>query len=163
MINFPIFEEFRVEDYGLFPGSKQAGLGLHIKFGSGLTLIIGANGLGKTTLTTMLYRVLTGPFDIPGLTGRSELGNASLEPKGISANERKMFADRVEDGASTAIAELKFKLGATSVAISRRLSNLELLKFEIDGEETETSEVGSFQPRLAELVGVWSFADWKIG
>jgi len=163
MINFPIFEQLQVSDYGLFPGNDSTRPpGLHIDFGPGLKLIVGANGLGKTTLITMMYRVLTGPFDIPGLSGRSELGNVSLEPRRISTAERKMFADRVEDGASNAVAQLTLRLAETSVVIARNLSNLELVKFEIDGKDCGTDETLSFQQHMLELVGVWSFGDWIL-
>ncbi len=60
MINLPVFDRLDVTNYGLFPG-KQDEPGLHVPFIPGLTLVLGANGLGKTTLVTMLYRMLTGP------------------------------------------------------------------------------------------------------
>ena len=60
MINFPIFEQLDVTGFGLFPGKADGPRGLNIKFQPGLTLILGANGLGKTTLIMILYRLLTG-------------------------------------------------------------------------------------------------------
>ena len=67
MINLPILHSFDVSEYGLFPGGGSDAPGLHIGFSPGLTLVLGANGLGKTTLVMMLYRMLTGPYDIPVL------------------------------------------------------------------------------------------------
>ena len=83
MINFPIFEQSDVSDFGLFPGMVKDPRGLSIKFQPGLTLILGANGLGKTTLITILYRLLTGPFDIPALSERNDLGNANLQARAL--------------------------------------------------------------------------------
>lgn len=160
MINFPIFDQLSITGYGLFPGVN--GSGLQISFKPGLKLIIGANGLGKTTLVTILYRLLTGPWDIPGLSGRGELGNINLEPRRIAPNERRMFGDRVSDNAEEAFADLRFTLGTASVHIVRRLKNLELITFEIDGSAEGTNEAESFQPRISELVGVWSFGDWVL-
>jgi uncharacterized protein YhaN len=68
MINFPVLERLDISQYGLFPGPEGGQAeGLHVDFQPGITLIIGANGLGKSTLVTIIFRLLTGPFDIPGL------------------------------------------------------------------------------------------------
>lgn len=160
MINFPIFNQLDVADYGLFPGTASSP-GLHIIFQSGLTLILGANGLGKTTLVNMLYRLLTGPSDIPGLSGTSELGNISLEPKRIPTSERKTFAQRVSDNAKNSTACLRFKLGENSISVERQLRDLKLINFQIDDAGQDTSE-DSYQQRIADLVGVWSFGDWIL-
>ena len=160
MINFPVFDQLSITGYGLFPGEDDAGL--QISFKPGLKLIVGANGLGKTTLVTILYRLLTGPWDIPGLSGRGELGNIRLDPKRIPTTERRMFGDRVSDGAVDAIAELRFFLGGSTVRVARSLKNLELTAFEINGVEESTDEATSFQSRISDLVGVWSFGDWIL-
>ncbi len=73
MIKFPVFEHLEVEGFGLYPG-KANEPGLSVEFKPGLTLILGANGLGKTTFITIIFRLLTGPFDIPALMGRADLG-----------------------------------------------------------------------------------------
>ena len=113
MINIPIFEQSDVSDFGLFPGMVKDPRGLSIKFQPGLTLILGANGLGKTTLITILYRLLIGPFDIPALSERNDLGNANLQARALSPRGRRVFAERVTDGAEDAIARLQLKIGDT--------------------------------------------------
>ena len=60
MVNLPILQSLDVVGYGLYPGDSPSNPGLHIRFAPGLTLVLGANGLGKTTLVTMLYRLLVG-------------------------------------------------------------------------------------------------------
>ena len=77
MINFPIIERLDVSNYGLYPGEANDP-GLHATFSPGLTLVLGTNGLGKTTLISIMYRLLTGPFDIPRLKDRAQLGNVQL-------------------------------------------------------------------------------------
>ncbi len=161
MINFPVFERLDIFGYGLFPGSEGS-RGLHIDFQPGLTLILGANGLGKTTLITIIYRLLTGPFDIPGLVGRSELGTASLKPTRLSYYARKIFANRVMDNARTARACLLFRLGKHTVTIERNLGNLTLTGFAIDGQALPTNEEGTFHVALPKLAGVSSFGDWIL-
>src|ERR1043166_8937145 len=60
-ITFPILRRLEVKDYGLFPGKD--GHGLDHTFEPGVTVIPGVNGLGKTTLLNIVYRLLVGPFD----------------------------------------------------------------------------------------------------
>ena len=156
MINYPIISELEVNDYGLYPGPK--GEGLHVHFRQGLTLILGSNGLGKTTLINMLYRMIAGPWDIPGLASRSELGNADLSPKRIPPSGRQMFANRVADRARDAKASLKFKIGETQISITRNLSDLSIISLKIDHDEWDNDEL-DYKTELARLVGVWSFGD----
>lgn len=162
MISFPLFDQLDITGYGMFPGAKGGEPGLHIEFQPGLTYILGANGLGKTTLTTILYRMLTGPTDIPGLAGRADLGSANLMPTKLRGSAKATFANRVFDGARNAKARLKFTLGENDIVVERRLSDLSLLRFEVDGQERSTDETESFQAEIAHLVGVWSFGDWIL-
>jgi|SRR5829696_5854695 len=90
MLNFPILEQLDIWDYGLFPGAPGKEPGLHVNFPAGLTLVLGTNGLGKTTLVTILFRILTGPVDIPGLSGGGDLGNLRLEPKTLRARDKSV-------------------------------------------------------------------------
>ncbi len=54
MVHFPILRQMQVDDFGLFPGSDEHAPGPRIDFQPGLTLVVGANGLGKTTLVTLI-------------------------------------------------------------------------------------------------------------
>ena len=162
MVSFPLFDRLDITGYGLFPGAKNGQPGLHIEFQPGLTYILGANGLGKTTLTTILYRMLTGPTDIPGLASRTDLGGANLRTAGLRPSAKAIFATRVSDGARSAKARLKFTLGERDIVVERRLNDLSLQRFEVDGQEKSTDETESFQAEIAHLVGVWSFGDWIL-
>ena len=161
MINFPVLDQLDISGYGLFPGSETAGLGLHITFQPGLTLVVGANGLGKTTLVSILYRLLTGPFDIPGIVGQPNLGSLRLEPKQLWRGDREVFAQRVADGARNAVARLSFKLGTHELVVERRISELSLVHFSVDGVALALEEE-VFQSEIARLVGLWSFGDWIL-
>lgn len=160
-IRFPIFRRLDVADYGLYVGRPQAP-GLHLEFRRGLTLVVGTNGLGKTTLVTMLYRMLTGGYELGQSTlDATELGGASLEIYRMKPKQRALFADRVNDKAKDARATLEVEIGETQLRIIRRLDNLGLVSLCIDGEESELDEAG-FQGQIVRLSGLSSFGDWVI-
>jgi hypothetical protein len=160
-IRFPIFQRLDVADYGLYVGRPQAP-GLHLEFRRGLTLVVGTNGLGKTTLVTMLYRMLTGGYELGQSTlDATELGGASLDVYRMKPKQRALFADRVNDKAKNARATLEVDIGGTKLRIIRRLDNLGLVSLYIDGEETDLDEAG-FQEEIVTLSGLSSFGDWVI-
>ena len=160
-VRFPVLESLRVLDYGLYPGAERNGEGLSIDFSSGLTVALGANGLGKTTLVWILYRMLSGPYDISSLDTKGDLGGRTLKPRQLRASSKKMFAQRVVDGAKESVAELSFQLGAKKIVIKRALRDLSLLRFAVDGEDIGGGEKG-YQASIAELAGLWSFGDWVL-
>lgn len=159
MISFPIFQSLEVTGFGLYPG--VTGNGLSISFTPGLKLVLGANGLGKTTLVTILYRLMTGPFDIPGLTTQGELGNVNLQPTALAGSARSVFAQRVNDGAKDGRAALVMSVGTTLIKIERRLKDMSLVLFSIDGIAKKPDEP-TFQSEISKLIGVWSFGDWIL-
>ena len=161
MINLPLFHSLDVTDYGLYPGEDPVATGLHIQFEPGLTLVLGANGLGKTTLVTMLYRLLTGPSDIPVLLRNTPLGNASLEIGTLRENLKRTFADRVADNAEQAVARLEFDVGSERVSVERNLRDLSLRSFNTGGSG-QSSEETLYQDEMARLADVSTFSDWIL-
>lgn len=157
---FPVFDRLDVENYGLYPGSIDGPAGLHIRFRAGLTLIVGANGLGKTTLITMLFRLITGPYDIPQIGGGDELGFRRLVASAIPSHSRGIFSARVADRAADATACVEFRLGRTKVIVRRRLDNLAIIDAQI-GEYRPADEV-NYQAGVAAAAGVGSFGDFIL-
>jgi len=75
-VQFPVFRRLAVHDYELYPGTPEKP-DLDAEFLPGVTLIVGANGLGKSTLILILYRLLTGPSEVSGDSGASVLGSGN--------------------------------------------------------------------------------------
>ena len=164
MIRLPVLTELRAIDYGLFPGYPR-GSGITWAFQPGLSLIAGINGLGKTTLLTMILRSFTGPYDLTG-DGVAQSLNVVLpeNPVRLSLQQRKFFERRVADGAENARVVLSANIGESVVTISRRLKGLFLEGLTIDDQPVELppeaeERESRFQSRLTELIGLSSFVD----
>ena len=161
MIRFPLIQELSVDNYALYPGSSSDRAGFTTPFLPGLTLILGANGLGKTTLVWLLYRMLCGPYDISGLDSGRPLGTRRLEARQIHKTKH-LFAQRVEDDAVAGEACLRFNLGDKCITIARSLNDLDLTAFRVDGTDFSVDDEETYQSEIAALAGVWSFGDWIL-
>lgn len=164
MVRLPILTALRVTDYGLFPGDPPDS-GITWSFQPGLSLIAGINGLGKTTLLTMILRSLTGPYDLTteGVT-QSLRVILPESPVRLSQHRIGFFRQRVADGARKAKVTLSTNIGDTAVTISRRLSDLYLEGLTINGKPAELPQRAiaredEFQGKLTELIGLSSFVD----
>lgn len=161
MISVPAFTRIGISDYGLFPGSEGSP-GLHASILNGITLVVGANGLGKTTLITLLYRMLSGPFDIPNLAAGEELGTRRLEATALPSFARTQFAARVSDQAARARATVTILLGGREIVIERSLNNLALLQLTIDGVIQADVTEDIYQVTLCGMAAVSSFGDFLL-
>ena len=161
MISLPLLNRLDVTGYGLYPGGNPAAPGLHVRFRPGLTLVLGANGLGKTTLVTMLYRLLTGPYDISALMRGSDLGNASLRITKLAGIRQRTFAKRVADSAARATARLVFDVGGEQVVVERNLRDLSLRAFNV-GTSPPSQDEGQYQSEMIRLANVSTFSDWIL-
>ena len=164
MVCLPVLTELRVIGYGLFPGDPR-GSGITWSFRPGLSLIAGINGLGKTTLVTMILRSFTGPYDLSG-DGVSQSLSVVLpeHPVRLSPQHAKFFERRVADGAENGKVVLSASIDETSLSISRRLKDLSLEALVIGGQPVELPPTGKeredeFQRRLTGLIGLGSFVD----
>lgn len=152
-VNFPVFERLDVDGYRLYPGLPNSP-GLHLDLAPGPWIVLGVNGLGKSTLLLILKHVLTGPVRIrgAGFTGdRSD----------VLAIEQRFFAVRVGDAAKTAIASAEIKFGRRVLTVQRRLSDLGLVEASLKGQSDKppvTTEE-DYRALLAELMGLARFED----
>lgn len=161
MVGLPILHSFDVWNYGLYPGADSDNPGLHVRFKPGLTLVLGANGLGKSTLAEMIYRMLTGPTDISALLRRTTLGTGRLEATTLSSNRRRTFARRVADSAAQARARLVFHVNGKKVSVLRSLRDLTLRSCTVDESPPILGE-HCYQTEMASLANISTFADWIL-
>jgi hypothetical protein len=157
MVYFPLLNELELQHYGLYPGEKGDGHFV-LKFNAGLTMILGANGLGKTTLMTLLFRMLAGTHD---LSLPSEIGTANLEAQELNSIARRQFADRVNDGAQNAYAILKFSVGSLEFIVERNLANLSLRSLSVGGQAQIIREK-TYHDTILKASGFGTYADWLL-
>ncbi|QQM31718.1 hypothetical protein JET14_05990 [Martelella lutilitoris] len=149
---FPTFQSLDIENYLLYPGTEKTP-GLKLKFGGGPWIILGVNGLGKSTLLLVLKHILLGAVSLrpPGFGG---------ERADIVAADKRMFAVRVSDGAKNATAQAEIRFGPRVLRVKRSLNDLSLISAEIINAQNESiaSEL-DYQTIVATLMGVSRFED----
>jgi len=159
MASVPVFEEFAVNDFALYPGTSSRP-GLDFELG-GLTLVLGTNGLGKTTLVTMMYRMCSGPTDLRGSPGNNQFGGRRVESVPMISAARRAFAQRVVDEAKDAVASLTMRIGQKRFRVTRRVRDLTIIGLSIDDIEVDANEE-QFQSSIIDAAGVPSFGDWLL-
>lgn len=153
-MHFPIFESLSVRDYDLYPGPGRQG-GLAVRFEGDENLVLGVNGLGKSTMLLLLKQMIEGPARLrsPGFVGERQ-------PDWTYA-DATMFAVRADDGGMKATAELIIRLGPNRLMIRRNLRDLTLTSYRIAGLDGvfEDGTPGAYHTEIARLMGASSFAD----
>lgn len=144
----------KIANYQLY--QNESNDGLEHTFNGGVHLIVGINGLGKTTLLNAIYRLLVGPYDAPK-GGEKTLGSSKNELTGWRS--RKFFSSRVKDGALDATIEGTIRFGRRVIKIKRKLSNLEVVSLSVDGEDLDASQE-TYAEKIEELSGLPSFVDF---
>ena len=154
MIVFPQIERLVVHNYGLYPGILS-GEGLDLNLSSGPWIILGVNGLGKSTLLLMMRYLLTGPVRA------RPAGFAGEQSRDLQAVDPRFFAVRVSDEARNATARIDVRFGTTLVRIERRLSNMSLVSATVleGGSEAPLLDEEAYRRRVAELMRFAQFED----
>ena len=153
MINFPVYKKIKVDGYALYPGGSD-GEGIDIDLTSGPWVVLGVNGLGKSTLLLILKHTLIGAVRArkPGFAGSTS---------DMFALHNRLFAVRVGDGAKSANSTLTIDLGSTTCAVTRRLSDLKL----VSAKFCDTDEKTKLLTRMniaSYLLRQWASAASKI-
>lgn len=156
MMNLPVIERLQIRNYGLYPGQNHDGF-FDIDLQPGLTVVLGANGLGKSTLVNILFRVLTGPWNVSLPEGN--LGTANLVAVALPPKLRSTFSARVNDAAREATATILFSIGARKFSVTRSLQKLDLVEFSVDGAPVRTNEEELKNAVLA-ASAIASYGEW---
>ncbi|MCW2249304.1 seryl-tRNA synthetase [Azospirillum fermentarium] len=152
-IRFPVFQRLDIDEYQLYPGVPDSP-GLHLDFTPGPWIVLGVNGLGKSTLLLILKHVLTGPARIrgAGFTGdRSDV--LPVDPR--------FFAVRVGDNAHAAVATTEVRFGSAVLKVRRRLSDLGLVEATVRGIDPveQVGDEESYRALIAKIMGLSRFED----
>jgi hypothetical protein len=91
VVRFPVLEQLEVKGYQLYPGSPP-GAGLDLALAKGPWLLLGVNGLGKSTLLLIMRYLLSGPFWVVGA------GPAGTIRNDVISADRRIFAVRASFG-----------------------------------------------------------------
>jgi hypothetical protein len=151
-IRFPVFESISVTGFSLYPGKDGHG-GMDVHFQPDENLVLGVNGLGKSTLLILLKQMIAGPTRLraPGFIGKGQ-GE-------VLGGDPSMFAVRATGSTQDARAKLRVRFGDTTAIIERRLRDLAIVSFAVSegaGEETQ-KDIATYQSTTAALAGVDTF------
>lgn len=150
MPHFPVIESLHVENYRLYPGNDGQGLRAH--FGPGPWVVLGVNGLGKSTLLLMLRYVLVGNVRVrsAGFAG---------EGRDLLPADARIFASRVSDGAREATAQLTVRVGLNTFVVTRKLESLQLVEFSVNGLASHSADEQTYRDALADAFEIADFAN----
>lgn len=153
MIAFPLIERVSVHRYALYPGLDESGE-LDLDLGSGPWLVLGVNGLGKSTLLLLLRYLLAGPV-------RTRSAGFAGEREDLQAVNNRFFAVRVAGGADQSTATIVARFGTKTLTVERSLSNLSLRGVHVsDGTTSQTLETEEdYRGLITGLMGVAQFED----
>lgn len=150
-INLPIYRHVEIDGYQMFPG-KEDNPGLRHTFSSGLHLVAGVNGLGKSTVLLALYH---------GVVGAASIRNDDYgvpRPEIVSERWSDCFRKRVADGARAARLKLTFSIGEDVFEICRSLYDLSLNQWTLNGS-SQTVDEHIYEAALTDAMRVGSFSD----
>lgn len=152
-IQFPVLRRLCVTGYELFPGKNRDGINHTLE--SGVTVLIGINGLGKTTLLNMILRALLGNHE-----------PAKFDPYNPGAGVHKMvkqdsdyFASRTTNLAAGATVDTEFVFGKKTVRVIRHLRTLEIQRLWVDGKEVK-AEQSELQHEIVKASGLTNLYDF---
>lgn len=153
-VTFPVLRRLTVGDYGLFQNSESSGI--RHEFGQGVHVIVGINGLGKTTLLNIIYRMLLGPRDM----SKEDGGLASTQHKLVDWRNRKFFRSRVRDDARDAWAEAEIGFGTRKLTVRRSLRTLEVQALSLDDTPESEASQDRYENLVCELSGSATYFDF---
>jgi DNA repair exonuclease SbcCD ATPase subunit len=155
-IRFPILRRLVVKNYALFPGTD--GSGIDHTFEPGVTVITGINGIGKTTLLNIIYRLLVGPFD-----AYKDQETVQLTQTRLTRQVFFNYFSKRDRGAGTRATTLgEFDIGERKLAVTRHLSDLSIVSLAIDGASPQADGSAALESEIWRLCGCGSQYDFHL-
>lgn len=155
-IVFPIIQRLAVTGHALFPGENKAGI--DHTFEAGVTVIAGINGIGKTTLLNLIYRLLVGPFDPYKADEGVQLTQTRLTP----LKDFNYFSRRDKAGSAAAVATGEFQFGAKRLSVTRSLKDLSIISLSVDGKPITAAPNTTLEFEIWSLSGCGSHYDFHL-
>jgi hypothetical protein len=142
----------RLEVTGYEPYVNDHGDGFDHPVLPGVNVIVGINGLGKTTLLNIIFRMLVGPFD-PAKADRDRPGRKQA---GLIRDRKfDFFRKRANDEAVDARATATFLFGDRPLRVTRSLYDLSLIEWALDGHSrSAVSDTVSGDEELMDILAV---------
>ena len=154
-IRFPILRRLVVKNYGLFPGAD--GDGIDHKFEPGVTVIPGVNGLGKTTLLNIIFRLLVGPFD-PYKSAEIQLTQRRLKELRFF----DYFSKRDKAATTDGIALGEFSFGDKQLTVERKLDDLSITALKLGETDLLIDDLERPEDEIWQLAGCSSQYDFHL-
>jgi archaellum component FlaC len=154
-ILFPILRRLQVKGHALFPG--QDGKGIDHSFERGITVVAGINGIGKTTILNLIFRMLVGPFDPFKADEGVQLTQTRLHP----ISEFDYFSRRDRSTSESAAASAEFEFGEHILFVTRNMHSLSITAITIDGQ-TPSVKSGNKEDAIWKLSGCGSQYDFHL-
>lgn len=140
----------------MYPGEKGED-GFSVDILQGMSVIVGINGIGKTTLLNMILWMLTGP-NAP--TKGDLMRPGSGRHKRRKVPNFSFFANRVGKPVPTAECTLTFSIGDDAVTLTRSLASLRLLALWHGKASIRNPTEDTYLDLIQELTGTQT--DWDF-
>lgn len=151
LINFPIYESISISGYALYMREEKSPP-LAKDLGPGVWVILGVNGLGKSTLLLIMKSILLGRARVAAAGFKG-----SNQPTLVNS-DASIFSSRVPDGAPEATATATIAFGKSKITISRRLKDLKLVTFFTAKKPSDVSDdETSLRTAICKAMGIDDF------
>lgn len=139
-IYLPELLSINIKNYTLYPN----GLDYTFEFVKGANLVLGGNGMGKTTFVNIIRFTILGLYKKPFGYTRTYQGNI-IEKRQLFP--QKYFSSRMDDSVRTDTSptvSISMKINNTTVELTRDLSSITLTKLKVDGIEVLGDLINQF-------------------
>lgn len=139
-IYLPELLSINIKDYTLYPN----GLDYTFDFVKGVNLVLGGNGMGKTTFVNIIRFAILGLYKKPFGYTRTYQGSI-IEKRQLFP--QKYFSNRMDDSVHTDTSptvSISMKINNVTVELTRDLSSITLTQLKVNGTEVSGTLVNQF-------------------